>query len=277
MQLEEVGNFPLTVKDIKDKGSKSIVTFSDDSKLKLTNETIAEFGIVEDKVISKDEAIKLKGFEEKELIIKYLKSLVLKKPYTEKELMKKALLKFKNYYIVNEAIHDLKKLHLIDDEDFLNNYLDYFDKNNFGQYFIINFFKSNHLPENLIEKVRFNDDDEMRKAQNYFNSIKNKFVSNNFAKQKKKIYEKMLQRGFKIEIILDVLDNLKINEETEKKHLEKDYKKAKMKYYVTNDSKVDANSKIINKLIDKGYSLENINEIMENDNDFENQEEQLND
>ena len=133
------------------------------------------------------------------------------------------------------------------------------------------------MKEELIKKLDFDEENEKRKALNYFDSIKNKFVSNNFAKQKKKIYDRMLQRGFNISVILDVLNNLKINEESEKERLRKDFKKVKMKYFITNDNQVDANSKIVNKLINKGYSLEDINEIIESDEDFDETKEELND
>ena len=278
MQLEEVGNkLSLKIKEIKDKGSKIIITFFDDSKLKISRPTFNNFVIVEGKELDAKTKKDIERFEEKEEIRKYIKVLVNKKPYTERELLKKALTKFKDYHLVIEVVKELKVSHLIDDEEFVDNYLDYFDKNNYGQYFIINFFRSSGLKEELIKKLDFDEENEKRKALNYFDSIKNKFVSNNFAKQKKKIYDRMLQRGFNITVILDVLNNLKINEESEKERLRKDFKKAKMKYFITNDNQVDANSKIVNKLINKGYSLEDINEIIESDEDFDETKEELND
>lgn len=278
MQLEEVGNkLSLKIKEIKDKGSKIIITFFDDSKLKISRPTFNNFIIVEGKELDAKTKKDIERFEEKEEIRKYIKVLVNKKPYTERELLKKAIGKFNDYHLVIEVVKELKVSHLIDDEEFVDNYLDYFDKNNYGQYFIINFFRSSGLKEELIKKLDFDEENEKRKALNYFDSIKNKFVSNNFAKQKKKIYDRMLQRGFNITVILDVLNNLKINEESEKERLRKDFKKAKMKYFITNDNQVDANSKIVNKLINKGYSLEDINEIIESDEDFDETKEKLND
>lgn len=278
MQLEEVGNkLSLKIKEIKDKGSKIIITFFDDSKLKISRPTFNNFVIVEGKELDAKTKKDIERFEEKGEIRKYIKALVNKKPYTERELLKKAIGKFNDYHLVIEVVKELKVSHLIDDEEFVDNYLDYFDKNNYGQYFIINFFRSSGLKEELIKKLDFDEENEKKKALNYFDSIKNKFVSNNFAKQKKKIYDRMLQRGFNITVILDVLNNLKINEESEKERLRKDFKKAKMKYFITNDNQVDANSKIVNKLINKGYSLEDINEIIESDEDFDETKEKLND
>lgn len=272
MHLEEVGKTELIIKEIKDKGSKVILIFTNDEKLKIYKTTYLEFNLASGEVITPELGKEIVKFETQEEIVKYLKGLIAKRPYTEKVLLKKALAKFRDYHLVKKAINDLKSFKLIDDKDYIENYLDYFDKNNFGQYFIINFFRTNGLSEKMINELNFDEENEKRKAKNYFDSVKNKVVSNNFAKQKKKIYERMLLRGFNIEIILDVLNDLKIDIKTEHEKLERDYRKVKNKYFMTNDVKLDANAKIVNKLIDKGYNLDDINEIIEKDTDFEKEE-----
>lgn len=272
MHLEEVGKTELIIKEIKDKGSKVILIFTNDEKLKIYKTTYLEFNLASGEVITPELGKEIVKFETQEEIVKYLKGLIVKRPYTEKVLLKKALAKFRDYRLVKNAINDLKSFKLIDDKDYIENYLDYFDKNNFGQYFIINFFRSNGLSEKMINELNFDEENEKRKAKNYFDSVKNKVVSNNFAKQKKKIYERMLLRGFNIEIILDVLNDLKIDIKAEHEKLERDYRKVKNKYFMTNDVKLDANAKIVNKLIDKGYNLDDINEIIEKDTDFEKEE-----
>ena len=272
MHLEEVGKTELIIKEIKDKGSKVILIFTNDEKLKIYKTTYLKFNLASGEVITPELGKEIVKFETQEEIVKYLKGLIAKRPYTEKVLLKKALVKFRDYHLVKNAINDLKSFKLIDDKDYIENYLDYFDKNNFGQYFIINFFRSNGLSEKMINELNFDEENEERKAKNYFDSVKNKVVSNNFAKQKKKIYERMLLRGFNIEIILDVLNDLKIDIKAEHEKLERDYRKVKNKYFMTNDVKLDANAKIVNKLIDKGYNLDDINEIIEKDTDFEKEE-----
>lgn len=276
MRLEEVGKNELTIKNIKDKGSKVIVTFNNDDKIKLLHTTFLEFNLHEGDILDIELGKEIRNFEEKQEIIRYLKGLILKKPYNEKELFKKAYSKFKNFHSIKDAIKELKAYSLIDDKEYIDNYLDYFNKNNYGKYFIINFFRTSGLKEELTSNLVFDANTEKNKAKNYFDSIKNKFVSNNFAKQKKKIYDRMLQRGFDIDVIVDLINSLKVDETREKERLEKDFKKAKMKYFITNDNEVDANSKVINKLIDKGYTLEDINEVIDSDEDFNSAKEKLN-
>lgn len=276
MHLEEVGK-DITISEIKEKGSKISLLFDNGEKAKVYRATYIEFNLNPGITLNQEAIKEINSFDEKEEIIEYLKSLITKRPYNEAELLKKCISKFKNYNNVSKAINELKSYNLIDDQDYIENYMDYFDRNNYGKYFIINFFKNNGLKEELIEKLEFCDENELKKARNYFDSIKNKYVSGNFAKQKKKIYDLMLRRGFSIENILEVLNDLKVNQTAELERLKKDYRKVKMKYFVTNDSGVDANSKIISKLINKGYNLEDINTIIEEDNDFGEAEEILND
>ena len=52
MQLEEVGNKNLVIKDVKDKGSKVILTFNDDSKVKISKLTYNNFALSEEKEIT---------------------------------------------------------------------------------------------------------------------------------------------------------------------------------------------------------------------------------
>ena len=72
----------------------------------------------------------------------------------------------------------------------------------------------------------------------------------------------MLERGFSVDAILNVLDNLKIDVDKEQKELIKDYKKIKNKVLTKSTNGIDKYSKIVNKLIDKGYSLSMIHHAM---------------
>ena len=56
MQLEGVGNsLNLVIKDIKDKGTKYIVTFNDDTKIKISPLVLADFNLYAGKEVSEEE------------------------------------------------------------------------------------------------------------------------------------------------------------------------------------------------------------------------------
>ena len=72
MQLEEVGNKNLVIKDIKDKGSKVILTFNDDSKMKISKLTYNNFALSEEKEIDEKLNKEINLFEQKVEISKYI-------------------------------------------------------------------------------------------------------------------------------------------------------------------------------------------------------------
>ena len=72
MQLEEVGNKNLVIKDVKDKGSKVILTFNDDSKMKMSKLTYNNFALSEEKEIDEKLNKEINLFEQKVEISKYI-------------------------------------------------------------------------------------------------------------------------------------------------------------------------------------------------------------
>ena len=258
MQLEDTGRKILS---IKQKGNKYIVEFPF-SKVKLHSSTFNKFDLKVGDVISESLAYEIASFEKKEEILSYAKSLASKKPYSERDLIKLINKKFACPKELRLALKELKKSNILDDEVFLKNYLTYFDENLYGKYYILNFCKSHGVTETAIRKITFDDNKEALKAKEYFESIKNKFLRFTFAKQKRKIYDAMLERGFSVDAILNVLDNLKIDVDKEQKELIKDYKKIKNKVLTKSTNGIDKYSKIVNKLIDKGYSLSMIHRAM---------------
>lgn len=264
MQLENSGNVEMNIDDVKEKKKKCIVTING-KKHKFFSSTIDEFNIKEGQQIDQAQLEKIISFNEKEEIIKYCLSLLSKKPYSERELKQKASKKFVNSKEVGKAIIELKKSNQLNDRYYLKKYLQYFDDNNYGRYFITNFLTNQGIKEYLVNSVSFPDYNEEIKARRYFDSIKNKYVSNNFTKQKKKIYDKMLARGFSVDIVINILNDLKVDEQKEEACLINDFKKIKSRVKKANNPKIDQDAKIVSKLINLGYSLNSINEAITKD------------
>lgn len=258
MLLEDTGKKILS---IKEKGNKYIIEFPF-TKLKLHKSTFDKFELKVGDVLSDSLSYEIASFEKKEEILSYARKLSSKKPYSEKELIKVINKKFACPKELRIALQELKKTNILDDEDFLRNYLNYFNENFYGKYFIINFCKNHGVKEVSIKSLVFDDEQEFDKAKHYFESIKNKYFHFGFAKQKRKLYDVMLERGFSVDIILRVLDGLQIDVEQEQHQLIKEYKKIKNKLSSKNIKGIDKDSKIVNNLIDKGYSLTLISKVM---------------
>lgn len=257
MQSEEIGK----IINIKFKNDKVIIECVGE-KLKLDKAIFDKLDLKIGDVINNKIIKTIDSEISKQTILKYAKNLLYKRPYSEKELIKKLTLKFDGSKELKQVISELRKNNLLNDRDYLNNYVDYFNKNYFGKYFIINFFKTNGVKDNLIQELKFDDNNEKNKAREFLSTIKNKYISASFAKQKRKIYDVMLERGFSVETILDVFSELQINESEEKEQLIKEYKKCKSKYDYIESQGVDKESRIVSKLIECGYSLKLISEVI---------------
>ena len=262
MQLENPGNVK-----IKFKIKNDFVVFEiDKDKYKIPKEFFDSLEINDQTEINEHIIEQIKSEATVQKIVNYCKKLAVKKPYTEVQLIKKINKKFDNPKELKKAFAVLRNSNIFDDENYLQNYKEYFDNNLYGKYYIINYFKNHNVKQRLIDSIEFDEDFEMEKAKKFFEQLKNKYIRNNYAKQKKKIYDLMLFRGYSVEIILEVLNGLEIDEEKEKNRLINSYLKLKNKYSKSEKNVgVDVNSKIVNKLIMQGYSYSHISEIISTD------------
>ena len=71
----------------------------------------------------------------------------------------------------------------------------------------------------------------------------------------------MILRGFDPEVIIDLLSHLEINTDKERKNLAKDYRKAKIKLSNKFEGSM-LESRIVNRLINLGYELPMIREVI---------------
>ena len=258
MQSENHGNLKLKYKV----RSEYVVFDIDGEKYKISKEFFDELDLEN---LEKNENLidQIKSDAKVQEIVNYCKKLALKKPYSESQLIKKINKKYNNPKELKKAFAILRNSNLFDDQKYLENYKEYFDNNLYGKYYIMNYFRNQNVKQRLIDSLEFDEEFEMEKAKKFFNQMKNKYIRNNYAKQKKKIYDLMLFRGFSVEIILEVLNGLEINEDKEKNRLISSYKKIKNR--LSRNSKyqgIDINSKIVNKLIMQGYNYSLISEVM---------------
>ncbi len=270
MQLGKTGNEYIKVTKIKVKDTKIYIEYEEEGKsekVKISYQTYEDHFIKEGDIL-KEDFLEILKEDKKNDIKKYISQLLIKKPYSKKDLTAKALDKFKNDgVLVHFVIRDLEKSKIIDDHEYVLTYMEYFTSSLYGQYYVTNFFREKEIASEIIESLEFNDEEELKKAKKYFELIKNKYVSGNFAKQKKKISETMLKRGFDVEIINEVLKSLHINKDIELKKLTKEYLKIKEKV-LKNSEKEDKSyqkEKVISYLVSKGYKFEEIEELIAKD------------
>ena len=267
--LGEIGNSNV-LKEISAK-EEFITLIFNDFKLKILPETYEEFRFYVGNAYEKETILECIARNQKNEIVRYGINKFGKKNYCSNEIKKKINKKFDEYpkEIIEEAIDILKVNHFIDDKSYVEQYLEYFTVGCYGKYYITNFFNSQKIDQSIIDEIEFDEKIEKEKAQRYFELIKNKYVSNNFAKQKKKMYENLLRRGFDISLISELLSTLEIDEKKEEKALIKSYFKEKNKILTKKDDDDSITNKIISKLVTRGYSYEKILELIKKDEEGE--------
>lgn len=265
----EIGNINV-LKEISAK--EEYVTLNFDSfKFKILPETYEEFRFCVGNEYEKDTILECIAKNQKNEIVRYGINKFSKKNYCSNEIKNKIYKKFDDYpkEIIEEAIEILKANHFIDDKSYVEQYLEYFTVGCYGKYYITNFFNSQKIDQSIIDEIEYDDEVEKTKAQRYFGLIKNKYVSNNFAKQKKKMYENLLRRGFDVALISELLSTLEIDEAKEEKALIKSYFKEKNKILSKKENDDSITNKLISKLVAKGYSYGKILELIKKDEEGE--------
>ena len=180
---------------------------------------------------------------------------------SEKEMYE--YLKNKEYNVkdIENTINKLKNNNLINDDLFSRSYInDKLNLTNNGLNKIKNDLLNLGIEESLVEKNISNVDVNINDRIN--NIIEKELKINSkypIFKLKNKIINKCINLGYNYDDILLILDNIKINSKSDiKKEYDKLYNKYKNKY---EDNKLKLFIK--NKLYQKGYSIDEINNIYE--------------
>ena len=264
-QLEEIGKSQ-TLRGFVVKGDNVILDFST-FKLKILPETYEEFKLYIGREYDKEFLKKCLLMNEKNEVIRYVVNKANKHNYCESDILNKLNKKFDDFdkSAITNAISELKRDGCINDTEYVNQYMEYFLSGCYGKYYIINYFNLKKIDPKIVSKLVFDEKVEKEKAESYFNLIKNKYVSNNVAKQKKKIYESLLKRGFDATMTLDLINSIVVNPEREEKALIKSYIRAKNKYKDVSSNPKIRTDKIISHLVSEGYNYDDIKNVISKD------------
>src|SRR5574344_180515 len=261
-QLEEIGSVQ-TLKDFKVKADSVVLVF-DNFKLKILPDTYEEFKFIVGESYKKEYLEQVLFIDDKYRAEQFVISKASKHMYSIYDVKVLLTKKFNSISsdAIEAAISDLVKSDVLDDEKYALQYKEYFDTSYYGKYYIVNYLSTKHVSQEIINSLKFVQKNECEKAKKFFFFFKNKFVSNNISKQKKKIYDDLLKRGFGNDISSEILNSLKVDPEIEEKKLIKSYLKWKKKYSEKKDDGKNITDKIISHLVYEGYNYDDIEKIV---------------
>jgi len=194
------------------------ITFDNDTEIQLYTEILLKFklrtgDVIQEKLLN-DISLQNQIYEAKTISLR----LLAKRMRTEKEIIDKLKQKKFEDSIIEHNINELKRMNLINDQEFVEKYINNAItlNKNYGRYTILNKLLKLGVPKDLAnEKISkfFTDDDEFQTA---LNAAKKKMINlKRFDESKKtqRLISFLSSRGYNWDIIKKVLSELKINYE----------------------------------------------------------------
>ena len=261
-------NIDYKISKIKESNNYIVLYLDNDEKLYVSIEAYFKHNLAN-----------LKGFDnktyellkkEENLILGYnavLKKLSIK-DHSIKQIKDFLYLKRKlNSDEVNKIIDKLIQYNLLDDEKYCIERINYLNEQLFSIKQIKNKLKNEGISNELIEKYIVSDSnkeyEKINKLVNkYLNTIKNKSLN----AKKQLILNKFVNLGFNYDDVKMAIDSLNIKVDNEYELLKKEYLKIKNKYQRKYES-YDLKYRISGYLMNKGFKLEDINKVMEEENE----------
>ena len=260
-----------TIVKIKVNKKDVVISFADRSKMRLSLEVLANFYLYEGKTISNKELKAIERLSERAGLLKYAMSLLSKGHYSEWKMREKLYNKEASKKDVDDVIKILKDNDLINDKMFALDLVEYGNERNLGKNKIIQELSSKGIFEEVINKCRFPESLERKKASNNLPKLEKRYAKYPYEQKRQYIYKALLSLGFDHDIALETLNkmsNLKPKDEQNK--LERDFAKvlARLK---RNYEGYELKNKLIASLRSKGYKMKDILNMWESnygENDF---------
>ena len=247
------------IKKIKILKNKVTISFYDHDKLELDKDVFTNFYLYEGKEVSKKELNKIESFNQSIYLWNYALKLRQKKLYSEYAMREKLYAKGGKKEEVDEVIKRLKKNDLIDDNAYIEDFIEYCNSLLYGKEKIISKLLEKGIFMEKISKVSFPKAIEKKKAKALLPRLEKKYAKYNNIQKKNHIYQAYIQAGYESDIANEMINHISMasnKEENEK--LKKDYQKVYTRLSKKYEKK-ELKMKLMQNLLAKGY---NINEVM---------------
>lgn len=255
MHLNNIGK---QIKKINISNNKITIKFIDQSRIMTSFDMIKKYHLKEGMFVKKkilDEIINSNLIDKYKT---YLLKICAKHLYNEKEIEYKLFNKGLNKSQINELIKFLKDNKLINDESYIESYFRVYSNKNYSIKKIRNNLISKGFSIDEISNLKSTYKEEYIKAQNLLDKRLKAYEKFSYSFKKRKIYVYLTSEQFDNELINDVISkNIIYSHELEIRNLRREYSIAYYKYHYKYLGEL-CNKKVIQYLLKKGYSIENI-------------------
>ncbi len=248
---------------VKPSKKKVWLYLSDGEKLALAPSVFSDFYLYVGKNLSEKDYRHLKNENEIGSLREYAYALVAVRSYTGKQIADRLYKKKATRAMVEAIVQDLTNHQLIDDDRYVEDFLELSRDRHYGEYKIKQELIRDGISEAKIAALRFDEDDEYNKGMDLLPSFEKKFEKISFRERKKRIYEGYMLRGYSPDTIEKILAHVSPkDEESEITALKRDYDKA-MRLYSARYQGRQLKEHLIRNLMQKGYNYTDIETMME--------------
>lgn len=253
--LENIGNNIVSVKYLKDKVTLKL---KDETRISIPKEVFTSFYLYKGKILTdkdiKDIEKEIRVYE----LYKYARKISSKRVYSEHKMREKLYLKTSNTIEVNEVIAKLKKNGLINDKEFVIEFVEYANNKNIGKNKIKAKLSEKGVFKGEIDKISFDEKLEYKKARTYLDKLNEKYDKYNYQVKKDHATKYLIAQGFDAHIALEIASELGApKHKDELKKLKTDFDKA-IRQYNAKYSGREFKDKVFQSLLRKGYKMNDI-------------------
>lgn len=260
MPLENIGNKIIQIKFLKD---KVVIKLKDETKIETSKEVFSSFYLYKGKLLTDKE---IKDIEKQNRIYdlyRYARKIATTRVYSEHKMREKLYLKTSNVLEVNEVVNKLKKNGLIDDSEFVKEYVSYANNKNIGKNKIIAKLQEKGVFSEEINKIHFDEKNEYKKAKSYLSKLNDKYDKYNCNAKKDHAVKYLVGQGFDLNVSLSVANELDApKHKDELKKLKLDFDKV-VRQYKNKYSGREFKDKVFASLLRKGYKASDIISLWE--------------
>ena len=254
----------MKIKKIKILKNKVTISLDNDEKLELDKEIYTNFYLYEGKELSKKEYSEIKEYNNVAALLQYALRVRSKAIYSEYQIREKLYKKEAKKSEVDKVIKTMKQYDLIDDDAFVNDYVEYYNSLNYGKNKILNKLSEKGIFEAKLNKIKFPIALERNKAKNVYFRLLKKYEKYNLTQKKQHIYNAYISMGFDHDIASEMTSNIKEekNNKNELLKLEKDYEKSYLRLSRKYQKK-ELRQKVLQSLLGKGYKMNDVLNVLE--------------
>ena len=261
MQSEKNGK---TITHISFNKNEVVLTFNNDTKIKLSLDTYSNFYLYKGKELSINEEHELLFESELAKIKAYVLNLLSQKLYSEKEIKDKLLKRKCSDKVIDNIILYLKEHRFIDDQKYIKYLVEEYERKKYGSRKIINKLHAKGISNLLVNQLHFDEKNEEEKSNELAYAYLKRNKNKSFVSLKQSLYAYLVSQGFELDVASKSTEKTfsQMNKEDEKEILLNLLKKYVIIHQVdlTNNLQKE---KIIKKYLLKGYKYNLIKEVLE--------------